>query len=210
MNINVRLKHTKKHTHTHTNNASGSFPLSLFLFDPASLNIWYLCPTVCAKVNIVPSKTSRFPAHLLTTRGPKHTETPVPTPSPSCSLSDSGRGKFHVYSAKLQSAHKQHTATWTHTQLLFSRPKPVTTLKCRVRLRFLIVHWFFVPRATLHGATISLPYFSTLHPSNSVYFLTLNNNNNNNKDEQNWLFFFYLLYITIVMFFYASTSLPPT
>lgn len=62
----------------------------LFLFDPALSNILYLCPVVWAKVNIAPSKTSHFPSHLLTTRGPKHTPTPSLLPpclSPSLILS---------------------------------------------------------------------------------------------------------------------------
>lgn len=171
---------TLRNTHT-DNNAGGSFPLSLFLFDPAPSNIWYLCPIVWAKVNRVPSKTSHFPSHLLTTRGPKHTESPVPAPSPSCSRSDSGRGKFHVCSAKLQSAYKQHTAT----ALLFRRPEPVTTLKCRIRLPFFIIHWFYVACAILcffffnHISQTSLN--SSLQPDTTTWF---------------------------AMFFYVSTPLP--
>lgn len=73
INVNVTFKHT--HTHTHTDdNATGSFPLSVSLCGPVSSNMPYLLPTAWAKVNTAPSKTSHFPSHLLTTRGPKHTE----------------------------------------------------------------------------------------------------------------------------------------
>lgn len=70
--VNVTFKHTHAHAHT-DDNATGFFPLSVSLCGPMSSNMPYLLLTAWAKVNTAPSKTSHFPSHLLTTRGPKHT-----------------------------------------------------------------------------------------------------------------------------------------
>lgn len=150
------------HTYRHRNNADGSFPLSLF--DPASSNIQYLCPKVWAKVNKVSSKTSHFPSHLLTTRGQKHTDNPHP------SLFLSLLEENYMY-MRLNYSLPMSKMQWLgEIRWLFRSLKLVMTLKCRVRLRFLIVHWFYVPCVTLFGATILLPYFATFHPSNSLCF----------------------------------------
>lgn len=123
---------------------------------------------VWAKVNKVPSKTFHFPCHLLTTRVPKHT--PPPSPNFSLiSLSFSSRRKHvFIYAAKLQSTHEQDATTW-----LFRGLKLVMTLKCRVRLQFFKVQWFYVPCVTLFGAKIPLPYSLPFSPSNFFLFDSL-------------------------------------
>lgn len=104
----------------------------------------------------------------------------LPPPSPPISLSFSLffyiRGKLQVYAAKLQSLPMSKMQRLGEIQWLFRGPKLTMTLKCRVRLWFLIVHWFCAPCVRLSEATVLLPYFTILRSLElvciSVYFQT--------------------------------------
>lgn len=140
------------HTHTDTN-ADGSFTLSVCLLCCQTFK--YLHPKVWAKVNKVPSKTSHFPCHLLKTGGPRTHRHPR-------SLALSFFFLFlqqskHVLAAKLQSLPMSGMQQLGEIHWLFRGPKLGTTLKCRLPLRFLIVHRFY---ASCHHIPLTLSHFN--------------------------------------------------
>lgn len=110
---------THTHTHAHRDNGDGSFPLSLLHFDPASSNIQYLSPMAGAKVNMILSKTSHFPSHLLTTRGPKHTDSPAALPILSLALSLAEEEGNYMYMLLNYSLPRSgDAATWRNTVII--------------------------------------------------------------------------------------------
>lgn len=145
-------------TYTQTDNADNSFPLSLSLW-PGVVKHSVPAPEVKAKVNTLPSKTSHFPSHLLTTgQGPKThrhlPSTPLLTLL-SFSLFFYSSCKLHVSAMKLKSLPMSKINRLGEIWWLFSSLKLIMTLKCRVRLQFLIVRWFYVPCVMLFGGHIS-------------------------------------------------------
>lgn len=157
-------------------NADASFPLCLILFDLTSSF------GTCAQKS-EPKSTKFHPKHLtfqsylLTTRGPKHTGLSI------VFLFIYSRGKLQVYAPKLQSLPMSKTQRLEEIRWLFRGLKLVMTLKCRVRSWFLIVHCLYVPCVTLFGATVLLPYFSTLVSTST---LTLLKNNCQATQNENW------------------------
>lgn len=149
------------HTHTGTN-ADGSFTLSVCLLCCQTFK--YLHPKAWAKVNKVPSKTSHFPCHLLKTGGPKTHRHPR-------SLTLSFFFLFlqqskHVHAPKLQSLPMSEMQQLVEIHWLFRGPKLGTTLKCRLPLRFLIVHRFY---ASCHHIPLTLSHFNLSPPKIHCY-----------------------------------------